>query len=235
MLKHHDAQNPDAVSIAHEYERINTFSEYCPWNVGYDFLEIYQYIRPHSFVDIYKCFELWELVGQSAKLKEGDIIEVGVWRGGSGVLMAQKAKMSKIPCDVYLCDTFKGIVKAGEHDPFYWNGRHDDTYIECVQFLAKRADLDNVKILEGIFPDETGREVEGCKFRLCHIDVDVYQSAHDIIEWIWDRLIPGGIVVYDDYGSKECKGITKHVNEQMKKKDRIVFYNLNGQGIMVKL
>ena len=226
---------PSGFEVAEEYEPINTFSQYSPWNRDWPFLEIYQYIRPFSFVDIYKCYELWQMVEQSAKLDEGDIIEVGTWRGGSGVLMARKAMLCNIPGNVYLCDTFKGIVKAGEHDPYYWNGRHDDTYIECVQFLAAKTKLDNVKILEGVFPDETGQEVSDHKFRLCHIDVDVYQSAKDAADWIWDRLVPGGSIVYDDYGCKECLGITKYVEEQMNLKDRIVFYNLNGHAITVKL
>lgn len=217
------------------YEQINTSARYCPWEEDRAFLDIYQYIRPFSFIDIYRCFGLWQLVEQSAKLGEGDIIEIGTWRGGSGALIAKKAVLCDIPCSVYLCDTFKGIVKAGEYDPYYRNGRHDDTYIECVQFLTDRAGLDNVEILEGVFPDETGHRVADRKFRLCHIDVDVYQSAHDIIEWIWDRLVPGAIVVYDDYGSEECPGIRKHVGEQMKLKGRIIFYNLNGHAITVKL
>jgi O-methyltransferase len=40
--------------------------------------------------------------------------------------------------------------------------------------------LDNVEILEGVFPDQTGHLVENEEFRFCHIDVDVYQSANDI-------------------------------------------------------
>ena len=101
--------------------------------------------------------------------------------------------------------------------------------------VQKNLRLDNVEILDGIFPDETGKKVEDLKFRLCHIDVDVYQSSKDSVDWIWNRLVPNGIVVYDDYGYHACDGITKHVEEQMEMNDRIVLYNLNGHAVVMKI
>lgn len=94
--------------------------------------------------------------------------------------------------------------------------------------------MKNVKILKGIFPDDTGKFVKANKFRFCHIDVDTYKSAKDIIDWIWSKIVVGGIVVFDDYGFICCRGITKFVDEQRKKKDRIIIHNLNGHAIMVK-
>jgi len=42
-------------------------------------------------------------------------------------------------------------------------------------------------------------------------------------------------MVYDDYGFEVCPGITRLVNEQMGMSDRIVFHNLNGHAIVLKL
>jgi O-methyltransferase len=69
----------------------------------------------------------------------------------------------------------------------------------------------------------------------CHIDVDVYQSAKDIVDWIWDKLVVGGIIVFDDYGFPTCTGVTKYVNEQDGKPDRLIIYNINGHAIMIKI
>ncbi len=74
----------------------------------------------------------------------------------------------------------------------------------------------------------------GARFRLVHVDVDVYQSAKDVMARIWDRIVPGGIVVYDDYGFKGCEGITRYVNEQVAQPDRLVLHNLNGHAIVIK-
>ena len=95
--------------------------------------------------------------------------------------------------------------------------------------------LDNVQILQGIFPDQTSHEIKDLQFRFCHIDVDVYQSAKDIVDWIWDRMVHGGIIVYDDYGFRLCDGITRYVEEQMLYKDRLVLHNLNGHAVIMKL
>jgi O-methyltransferase len=128
------------------------------------------------------------------------------------------------------------VVKAGAKDSVYKGGEHAETSRQAVEeLILKRMNLDNVEILEGIFPDQTGHLVEGMQFRFCHIDVDVYQSAKDIVDWIWDKIVPGGIIVYDDYGFNGCDGITKYVEDQMKCKDRLVIHNLNGHAIILKL
>jgi O-methyltransferase len=91
-----------------------------------------------------------------------------------------------------------------------------------------------VQLLQGIFPDATGPGIADRRFRLCHIDVDVYQSALDVFEWAWPRLSKGGVVVFDDYGFPACPGVTRFVDEQRGREDRLVLHNLNGHGIIVK-
>ncbi len=217
------------------YELVIPDATYSPWNKDSLFQEVYAAIRGFTLVDKYRCFELWKLVEQSAKLQSGSIVEIGVWRGGTGALIAKQAKNYGILDQVYLCDTFSGVVKAGPKDSNYKGGEHSDTTRQVVEELIRQMRLDNVQILEGIFPDQTGHLVEHLQFRFCHIDVDVYQSAKDIVEWIWDRMVHGGIVVYDDYGFMGCDGVTKYVEEQMPFKDRIVLHNLNGHAIVLKL
>jgi O-methyltransferase len=91
-----------------------------------------------------------------------------------------------------------------------------------------------VQLLQGIFPDDTAHVVGERALRLCHIDVDVYQSAKDVFAWAWPRMSPGGVVVFDDYGCAATPGVTQFVNEQRSLTDRLVVHNLNGHGIVVK-
>jgi O-methyltransferase len=215
------------------YEQVLPWATYAPWSVDNDFISIYGKIKNYTKVDKYRCFELWQLVKESSKL-DGAIIEVGVWRGGSGCLIAKQAEYCNIKSTVYLCDTFTGVVKAGENDSLYKNGEHADTSKETVEKLIKRLGLWNVKILTGIFPDETQVFIKDDTFSFCHIDVDVYQSAKDIVEWIWQKMTVGGMIVFDDYGFSGCDGVTKFVNEERNKKDCIIIHNLNGHGIIIK-
>jgi len=220
-------------SLAHSIVR--PYATYSPWFTDILFRDTFKTIQPYTLVDKYRCYELWHLIQQSSKLSGGNIIEIGVWRGGTGALIAKRAKESGILDKVYLCDTFTGVVKAGVMDAFYKGGEHGDTSRQVVEELLSGMKLNNVKLLEGTFPDQTGYGIEHLQFRFCHIDVDVYQSAHDIMGWIWEKMVHGGIVVYDDYGFSTCDGITQYVNEQIQCKDRIIIHNLNGHAVIIKL
>jgi O-methyltransferase len=125
--------------------------------------------------------------------------------------------------------------ESRDEDPDYVGGEHADTGRNSVEDLFYQTfKLDNIEILTGLFPEDTGHKVENLKFRLCHIDVDVYQSAKDVAEWIWERLVPGGMIVYDDYGGDTTPGIARYVDAQLALEDRIVLHNLNGHAIVIK-
>lgn len=216
------------------YDRVYPHATYSPWQTDTDFATAYNLIKDYTLVDIYRCFELWQLVEQTAKLKKGSLIEIGVWRGGSGALIAHKARLCGIKESVYLCDTFTGVVKTSEKDSVYRGGEHADTSKEIVNDIVGKLALDNVEILTGIFPEDTGKFINRKAFRYCHVDVDVYQSAKDIVDWVWHKLVVGGIIVFDDYGFVTCDGITKLVNDQRNMRDRTIIHNLNGHAIIVK-
>ncbi len=216
------------------YQTIHVNASYSPWFGDKQFLNIYNKIQNNTLVDIFRCYELFTLVKQTSKLKSGSLIEIGVFEGGTGAIIAKQAELNNINEKVYLCDTFDGVVKSSEYDPHYTNGEHKATKI-IVETLLQNMNIQNTVILEGIFPDDTGQKVENLDFRFCHIDVDVYKSAKDIVEWIWPKMVIGGIIVYDDYGFSTCKGIATQVEEQIDLKDRIVIHNLNGHAIIIKI
>lgn len=203
---------------------------YSPW-LENDFLDLFEKVNNYTLVDIYRCFELFQ-IAQKMKNVSGAILEVGVWKGGTAFLLA-KANESK--STIYLCDTFEGVVKAGENDSIYKGGEHSDTSLEEVKSLLVENGITNFEILKGIFPEETSAQIKEEQFKICHIDVDVYQSAKDIFEWVWPKLILGGVVVFDDYGFAACEGITQLVNEILEKRNDLFFsYNINGHAILVK-
>jgi O-methyltransferase len=217
-----------------KYEKIYPIASYSPWNVDTEFQRLYRVLRHYTLVDVYRCYELWQLVAQSAKLPTGALIEVGVWKGGTGAIIAAQAQRSQIDEKVYLCDTFTGVVKAGEKDNEYHGGEHADATYNDVWALLRRLHLDHTELLQGIFPDETASRIADQTFRFCHIDVDVYESAKDILQWIWPKMVSGGIIVYDDYGFSNCSGITQHVEEQFAAPDRLILHNLNGHAVLLK-
>lgn len=177
-----------------------------PWYDDQAFMTTYEAIAENTLVDIYRCWDLWLAVGQVAAM-DGDILEVGVYRGGTGALLAERARALDLDAEVILADTFEGVVGAGAEDPWYRGGEHEDTSTEVVSELLRRFPGTRTTFAVGRFPTETSEPFEERSLRLVHIDVDVYDSARDTLAWAWPRLGVGGMVIFDDYGFYECEGV----------------------------
>ena len=203
-----------------------------PWAADSAFVQLYELAKANTLVDVYRCYELWDLAGQ-LKSVAGDVLEVGVWRGGTGVILASAVKA--FGKTAYLADTFSGVVKAGSNDSHYKGGEHADTDQQVVIDLAEAVGADNVCILKGVFPDETSDKVSG-PLAFLHVDVDVYESARDVLDWALPRLSIGSVIVFDDYGFASCDGITRLVEEFRDSHRNFLFlHNLNGHGVFVRL
>lgn len=219
------ADTPDLL-----HSRVLPYATYSPWLNDSRFLEIYESVKSHTLVDIYRCYELWRL-GQQARTMDGDVLEVGVWRGGTGVLLAKALEHSEKR--IYLADTFLGVVKAGKKDTAYKGGEHSDTSKATVEKLISTTNALSIELLEGIFPDDTGGSVAD-SLALLHIDVDVYESARSIFLWAVPRLSDGAVVIFDDYGFHGCEGVTRLVNELGDTGGFLCFHNLNGHAVLIK-
>ncbi len=219
--------HPRSPDIRHSH--LTPAATYSPWLSDQEFLRAYQQVRRFTLVDIYRCYELWELAKQTSRV-DGAIVEVGVWRGGTGCLLALAAPRKT----VYLADTFAGVVNAGPHDTRYRGGEHADTSDEMVGGLLASAGAGNAQLLKGVFPHETSASISG-PIALLHVDVDVYQSAKDTVDWALPRLLTGSTIVFDDYGFYGCEGITRYVHKLRDQLRGFVFlHNLNGHAVFVK-
>lgn len=217
------------------YQIIIPANTYAPWLLDRDFEQTFASVQGNTLVNRYQAWELWQapLVTQAIP---GDILEVGVWRGSSSIIMGTRLNKLGLSKTVYACDTFEGVVKTGSEDNYYKGGEHSDTSLEFVRTLVnQKAGLNNVQLLKGIFPDDTAHLVADKQFSLCHIDVDAYPSGKDVLEWVWPRLNVGGMIIFNDYGFPLTRGITRLVNEQAGLPDRVVIHNLNGNGLIVKV
>ncbi|MCW3466406.1 TylF/MycF family methyltransferase [Chitinophaga nivalis] len=217
------------------YQLIIPANTYAPWLRDYRFNKVFRRVKKNSLVNKYQAWELWKAVEQAEKIP-GDILEVGVWRGSTSIIMAEKLRENRSLKVIYACDTFEGVVKAGDkYDNYYKGGEHSDTSREMVEGFIKAARIYNVQLLEGVFPDDTAELLIHKSFCLCHIDVDAYASAKSILEWVWPRITVGGTIFFNDYGFPLTQGIAQLVNEQYSLPDRIVLHNLNGNGIIIKI
>lgn len=140
---------------------------------------------------------------------EGDLVEVGVFQGGTARLI--KSTMGKSDKILHLFDTFTGMPKSeylGSCDRHHAPGEFRLTSLSLVKQVVGE---DNVLYYPGIFP-ETAKGIEDKKFCFVHVDCDLYQSYKDCLEFFPSRII-SGFILFDDYKHERCLGATKAIDE----------------------
>ena len=130
----------------------------------------------------------------------GCFVEVGVYQGGTAYHLAQIAQAQGR--QIYLYDTFTGIPHKDEIDA-HPVGDFADTSVEQV-----RAAIPYAQVIEGVFPDSM---VPMGPVAFVHLDADQYRSYMDSLRVLVPLMMPGGAMVYDDYGC--LAGATTAVNE----------------------
>ncbi len=125
----------------------------------------------------------------------GNLAEVGVYRGHSAKLLYQIAIRRK--SKLWLYDTFTGhpYHNPGLDHPkevvgYRWCGPR---VIAAIQRVCPEA-----LMVEGIFPQSVDPLMQNLAF--VHIDVDSFQSTDETIAYLKTRMVPGGIMLFDDYG-----------------------------------
>ena len=140
-----------------------------------------------------------ELVKTASNTPKGCFVEVGVYKGGSASYLTELAQSQKR--EIYLYDTFTGIPFREEYE-HHQVGDFNDTSYEAVKNALPYA-----KVIQGIFPESA---IEMPEFAFVHLDVDQYKSYVDCINYFKPRMVPGGVMWFDDY---ELVGARKAIHE----------------------
>ena len=159
--------------------------------------------------DIERLSILYSLLGHCLHIP-GEVWECGVYKGGTAGMLAHLIKDVSPSTQLRLFDTFTGLPDADlEKDEGSWIGLFNDTSAKVVGEKI-HAILPSALIYEGYIPD-TFSTLEKSKIAFAHIDTDMYKSYIDCLNFIWPRMVTGGIIVFDDYAY--CPGAFKAVNE----------------------
>lgn len=158
---------------------------------------------------------------ESSMHLDGDIIECGVYRGTSIQKMVRILAEQGSAKRLYACDSFEGFpedeVSRVDVGFFRFLSRIRKKFKLCADTpdrLNKIFSLYNVngEIVKGFFSDTLG-QFEDHKFCFIHLDCDIYSSYMDCLNMLYDKLVPGGVIVFDDYRSPKWPGAEKAVNE----------------------
>ena len=172
-----------------------------------------------------EAYQIFMAVKRTEKVK-GDIVEVGVYKGGSAKLICE-AKGNKT---LYLFDTFKGVPKVDEIDaPYFYKGEFAASFENVKNYLG---DYSNVYFYKGLFP-VTAKHVKDKKFSFANFDVDTYESTLDCLKFFYQRMNKGGIIMSHDYIS--IPGVTKAFDEFFKNKPEPIIEMYGSQCLIVKV
>lgn len=199
------------------------------WERDDRFAQLYESIAGVTLVDRRRCYMLYELALHAASLP-GEAAEVGVYKGGTAKLLATVfAEHGKA---VHLFDTFSGMPPSDPARDLHKEGDFGDTSFEEVRKLLADFSRD-VALHPGFFPD-TAQGLDATSFCFVHVDVDIYSSVLDCCTWFHDRLVWGGVMVFDDYGFPTCPGAKAAVDEFFFDKPERPIYLPTGQCVVIK-
>ena len=168
-----------------------------------EFDGILTHIDGHTLLARDRLFAVYNF-SRHASLLEGDMAEVGVYKGGTSVLLA-RANPAKT---VHSFDTFTGIPTARPADDVHVNGDFD-LGGTVPPILAAEP---NVRVHVGTFPATAGPD-DDRRYCFAHYDGDTYQSCLDFIAHFKPRTVRGGILMFDDYGWRMCPGVERALRE----------------------
>lgn len=204
---------------------------YKMWIHETHFTSKFRELSPHNYFSEERKYALKELA-KSLTNVDGDIAECGSYVGVSAWFIA-----NELPnVDFYLFDSFEGLSSPGSFDTAptgmqQW--RKGDMQTSEDVLNKNLQEFNSIHIMKGWIPDRFA-EVDHARFRLVHIDVDLYQPTLESLRFFYDRVNPGGMIVMDDYGFNNCPGAFKAANEFMKDKPEHIIHLPTGQGLIIK-
>ncbi|MGH9076844.1 MAG: TylF/MycF/NovP-related O-methyltransferase [Acidimicrobiales bacterium] len=129
----------------------------------------------------------------------GAIAECGVFTGGTAQLLALTVQDADERRDLHLFDTFSGMPETA--DPardYHQPGDFSETSVGAVR--TRLSGLGDCHMHVGLIPATFAEVAMIDRYAFVHVDVDIYDSTLECCRWFWPRLVPGGTIVFDDYG-----------------------------------
>lgn len=162
---------------------------------------------------------------------EGEFVECGVYRGGTAALLAELLSRSRSNRHLHLFDTFAGMPDVTEVD-LHRRGDFAGTDLQAVKRRVGHSRM--VTYHAGLIPDTFG-EIQDIRVAFAHVDVDIFQSVMDCCTFLYSRLVPGAVIVFDDYGFASCPGARRAVDQFFRDKPEKPLVLSTGQAVLFRL
>ncbi|WP_405677871.1 TylF/MycF family methyltransferase [Streptomyces sp. NBC_01511] len=179
----------------------------------------------------------------------GDIVECGVWRGGSMQACAKTLlSLGETDRDLHLFDTFEGMPPPTAED-LRRDGKSAEDLLAAqgkdrpIWAIASLEDVqagfasvpypgERVHYVQGMVEDTVPQQAPE-QISILRLDTDWYASTKHELEFLYPRLASGGVLLIDDYGY--WQGSRQAVDEFLEKTgERLLMLRMDEGRIAVK-
>ena len=188
-----------------------------PMDLGEETADLVSRVKPFTMTTPERIAVLERAVDYVAHAGiPGSLVECGVWKGGSSMVIAIVALRAEMERDLYLFDAYDTpipppgssdknspddslVVLGGATDELpYW------AYVTVEEVAGNVAKTgypdDKVHLVRGLIEQTIPAEAPD-SIALLRLDTDTYESTRHEMEHLFPRLAIGGVLLVDDYGS----------------------------------
>lgn len=159
--------------------------------------------------------------------RSGDFVECGTYKGTTAREICDAIDIKSTKKKFWLYDVFDWSEQDKHH---YLEGLDADLH---AKVMRRFADLECVRIIKGYVPESFAQGIP-TEISLLHLDMNNAPAEIGALETLWDRVVPGGTVVLDDYGWVQYRPQKLAEDEFFARRGYSVLELPTGQGIVLK-
>ena len=170
----------------------------------------------------------------------GDFVECGVFKGDFAWVVMQTLGPESIP-KFFLYDSFEGFSPdysdASDYplNPGFLAYANTHYQVDGMyEYVRDRfAPFANVEVVKGFLPDALSI-ASPKRIGFLHVDLNSPRAEVAVLEQLFDRVVPGGVIVFDDYGWKLFEKQKEAEDIFMKARGYEILELPTGQGLVIK-
>jgi O-methyltransferase len=208
----------------------------------------YEVVRGSHIYDAYDsphtiAWRLHTLIwaARTALAQQGDFVECGVFKGDMSWMVASVLGKAIENRTFYLYDSFEGLSpKLSDPGDYPDNPGFLDMankiYSAPAVFetvMTRFANMPHVKVVRGFVPDSFKIAMPE-RIAYLHIDLNSPQAEIAVLEQLFDRVVTGGAIIFDDYGWKHYHLQREAEDRFMAARGHSILELPTGQGLVIK-
>lgn len=189
------------------------------------FLQLWPQVAAQSILHPLQALNIVERLDSVLQQDEdGDVIECGVFRGVTSVLMAKLMDLRQSRKKLLLFDSFQGLPEPDRRvdaSQRFQRGGWAASRTEVETLLAQCGVLQRCEIYEGWFSQSLPRLKDDQQFCFAYVDADLYASTVDCLPHLWKRMASNSVAVFDDY-HHPSGGVRKALDEWVRETGELI-------------